>query len=412
MGIVAVVATAQMLVQVGANAVPALLPVFIAEWSLSYTEAGWLTGIYFGAYAASVPILVSLTDRIDPRRIYLTCAALTALAMLSYGLLARGFWTAVPLHALMGIGWAGNYMPGLKMLTDLLRGTNPSRAVSVHAAGVSIGGALSYVMAGKVATWLGWPAVFATGALCASLAFLLVFLGVPAQASSAAATGPARLLDLGPVLRNRSAMAYSLGYMVHSWEMFAFRSWVVAFLTFAAGHTDAASVLLTPATVATLVGMVGVPSTLLGNELAIRYGRRRFIVTVMVLSMVAASTIGFTSISYPLAAVLAVLYSVLIWSDSSTLTAGTLGSALPSHRGRTIALHSTLGYGSGFVSPLVFGAILDWAGGETASGWGFAFGHLALVMIAGPLILTLLRPADLPGDRPSDRRSPAATARP
>ena len=42
----------------------ALLPELFAEWSLSHSDAGWLSGIFFAAYAASVPVLVTLTDRV------------------------------------------------------------------------------------------------------------------------------------------------------------------------------------------------------------------------------------------------------------------------------------------------------------------------------------------------------------
>ena len=42
------------------------------------------------------------------------------------------------------------------------------------------------------------------------------------------------LLDFRPVLANRRALAYVLGYGVHCWELFATRSWLVAFLAFRA----------------------------------------------------------------------------------------------------------------------------------------------------------------------------------
>ena len=49
----------------------ALIPTFAAEWGLSNTDAGWISGIYFAGYVGAVPVLVSLTDRVDPKRIYL-----------------------------------------------------------------------------------------------------------------------------------------------------------------------------------------------------------------------------------------------------------------------------------------------------------------------------------------------------
>src|SRR4249920_2987372 len=65
------IVTAQVLTQIGAFALPALLPGYIERWSLSKTEAGWLVGIFFAAYVPAVPVLLSLTDRVPARRVYL-----------------------------------------------------------------------------------------------------------------------------------------------------------------------------------------------------------------------------------------------------------------------------------------------------------------------------------------------------
>jgi hypothetical protein len=40
---------AQVLTQIGAFALPALLPAYIDRWHLTKTEAGWLVGIFFAA---------------------------------------------------------------------------------------------------------------------------------------------------------------------------------------------------------------------------------------------------------------------------------------------------------------------------------------------------------------------------
>ena len=58
-----------------------------------------------------------------------------------------------------------------------------------------------------------------------------------------------------------------------------------------------------------------------------------------------------------------------------------------------------LGYAGGFVGPLVVGVLLDALGGETVFNWGIAFGHIALVLVIGPLALLILRPKDMAGDR-------------
>ena len=92
--LVAIVCTAQVFVQIGAFYWPALLPQMMRHWSLSNSEAGWITSSFYAAYMLSVPVLVTLTDRIDAKRVYLFGVGCTLVAHLAFGLLADGFWSA------------------------------------------------------------------------------------------------------------------------------------------------------------------------------------------------------------------------------------------------------------------------------------------------------------------------------
>lgn len=116
--LVLLVCLAQTLAQIGAFFWPALLPQLAPQWALSNSAAGWITASFYGAYMLAVPVLVTLTDRIDPKRIYLLGVGLTIVGHLLFGLFADGFWTALGCRALTGIGWAGTYMTGLKLLAD------------------------------------------------------------------------------------------------------------------------------------------------------------------------------------------------------------------------------------------------------------------------------------------------------
>jgi MFS family permease len=148
------------------------------------------------------------------------------------------------------------------------------------------------------------------------------------------------------------------------------------------------------------MGLVGVWASVWGNELSIRLGRRRFILGTMLVSAAMAAVVGFSAaLPYAGTAALVLVYAILIWSDSSSLTAGSAGSAEPGRRGATLAVHSTLGYAGGFVGPLALGATLDLLGGASVLGWGLAFGHVTLVLFAGAIAFVALRPADLAGDR-------------
>jgi predicted MFS family arabinose efflux permease len=399
---VAVVCAAQVLVQIGAFFWPALLPGIMPLWQLSNTEAGWITASFYGAYMLSVPILVTLTDRVDPKRVYLFGVASSVAGHLLFGLLAQGFWSALVLRALSGMGWAGTYMTGLKLLADRVDAKMMSRATAGHAASIGISGALSFATGDFIAALAGWQAAFLSAAASAAVAWVLVGLIVPAQAEQAApARGGQALYDFRPVFRNSSAMAYAIAYCIHTLEMSALRGWGVAFLGYVAVTTGAAAAsVLSPAVVATGLGLIGTFASVAGNEVAIRFGRKRLIVTAMLASVLVGTTIGFIgSMSYALAAALLTVYGIIIWLDSSSLTAGTAGTAEPSRRGATLAVHSMLGYAGGFVGPLLVGWVLDLSGGMSQLGWGMSFLSVAVLMALALITFWVIRPRELDGDR-------------
>ncbi|MBM3645402.1 MAG: MFS transporter [Alphaproteobacteria bacterium] len=398
MRLVIVVCLAQVLVQLGAFFWPALLPGMMPLWNLDNGAAGWITASFYGAYMLAVPVLVTLTDRVPAKRVYLFGVACTVLGHGLFAWLAEGFWSALALRALTGVGWAGTYMTGLKLLADQVDSRAMSRAVTGHAAGIGISGALSFVAADLIADQAGWAAAFAVAAACAAVAWVMVAVAAPTRPSPGAAVG-GRLFDFRPVFANRSAMAYASAYCVHTLEMSALRGWAVVFLGWAA-VTSGGEAWLAPALVATILGLVGTAASVMGNELAIRLGRARFISLVMLIT--AAMAVGIAPLgatSYGIAVAVLTLYSALVWLDSSSLTAGAAGTADPARRGATLAVHSMLGYAGGFVGPIVVGEILDAMGGRTVPGWTAAFGAVAALGLAALLIFRRLRPRDLDGDR-------------
>jgi predicted MFS family arabinose efflux permease len=403
--LVIVVCTAQVFAQLGSYGFPALLPDFMDRWSLDNSQAGTVTAAFYAGYTCAVPILVTLTDRIDPKRVYLFGVACIVISYLSFGFLADGFLGAAICRTLTGIGWAGTYMTGLKMLADRVDGRLMTRAVSWHAAGIGIAGALSYVVSDGLDALIGWRWTFGVLGISAAIAWLAVLCLVPGKRPSGAGARPggARLFDFRPVFRNRSAMAYSIGYCVHTWEMMALKGWAVAFLAFVAIHASTSDVWIPPTAIATIVILVGTATSLAGNEISIRFGRQRLVRTAMAATILLAITMGFYATSSYLAASLFILaYTAFVWLDSSSLTAGSAASADPSRRGATLAIHSMLGYGGGFVGPLALGLVLDWAGGMSPEAWGYAFAHIAGVVLLGRIAFGVLRPRDLPGDRAAD----------
>jgi len=398
--VVALVCTAQVLVQIGAYSWPALLPSMIPLWGLTNSEAGWITGMFYLAYMCAVPILVTSTDRLDARLVYLFGVGCTVGAHLIFGFFAEGFWSALVLRAVAGIGWAGTYMTGLKLLADQVDDKMMSRAVTGHAAGIGIAGAVSFSCAGFVASHYGWQASFVAAGFSAAVAWLLVALWIPHRARTSNAEKPVALFDFRPVLRNRSAIAYSLAYCVHTLEMSAVRGWGVAFLGFVALGAGGADPGVAPAVVMTTLGLIGTAASVLGNEAAIRIGRRKLIGLAMLASIAFAASIGFIGpAAYAIAVGMLVVYGLVIWLDSASLTAGAAGTAEPSRRGATLAVHSTLGYAGGFVGPLIVGYVLDLGGGMSRTSWGLAFLCVAAANAVALAVFWAIKPRGLAGDR-------------
>lgn len=372
---------AEVLSMTGFATYPALLPVLRAEWGLSNAAAGLLSGSFFAGYMAATPLLVGLTDRIDARRIYLLATAVACVGSLAFAFFAHGLWTALFCQALVGAGLAGTYMPGLKVLTDHFRGPYQSRGVAFYTASFGFGTTASLLLAGLLEPVAGWRWVFAAAALGPLVAGPLVFFYFPPVSIKAPEVRATALFDFRPVLRNRPAMGYILGYAAHCWELFGLRSWMPAFFAFSLGLTaSSGNPLFGAAALAAWINLLGPLASIMGNEVAVRRSRSRVVLYTMATSGVLAWVVGFSA-PLPIIIVFALMaiYFLAVMGDSAALTAGLIAAAEPGRRGASMALHSLLGFGAGFVAPLAFGVVLDLSGGEqSVSAWGLAFASLGI----------------------------------
>jgi MFS family permease len=383
--LVGLMCAAEVLAMQGFGAFAALLPELRVLWGLSYASAGWVEGAFQAGYLISVPLLVTLTDRVDARRIFVAAALIGGLASLGFAAFAEGLWSACLFRAVAGVGLAGTFMPGLRLLSDRIEGAGQSRAIAFYTASFSVGASLSVFLAGVIAARYGWRTAFAIPAggaiVAAAIAASLERRGVAANAAG-------RLLDLRPALRNADALSYNLAYACHMWELYGFRAWLVAFLAFCTARAPASLWGLTPATAAAAVLMLGLPASVLGNELALRRGRRPVIAGIMLTSALASLFVGASAL-LPMIATLAVcsLYSMTVSAESASLTAGAVAAAAPGHRGATMAVHTLLGFAAATVGPLAFGIALDLIGGERWLAWAVGFALLGAGPALGPLLL-------------------------
>ena len=351
------------------------------EWHLSNLESGLIASAFFFGYMLAVPLATALTDRVDARKVYLIGGLSATCGLLGMGLLAFNFWTALFFMAINGAGLAGTYMPGLKILSDRIQSGELTRHIAFYTAFFGIGTGFSYLCSGWILSALGWHYVFGIIALGPFTAFLIVLLLIPPlQHEKWKGSIQIRLRDIFPinkwklVLQDKKASGFIFGYTAHSLELFASRSWLVAFFVFCAA-VSGESFLLAATTLAGVINFFGVPASILGNEIALRIGRQKWVCIGMLTSAVLGIALACsTGQSWWLIVTFAVGHAIFIMADSATLTAGLVISAKEDIKGAAMGLHSLMGFGGGMLGPAIFGFVLDISGSRSSqAAWVWAY---------------------------------------
>ena len=392
---VATVCAAEILGLAGFSLVPALLPQFIATWSLSNADAGWLAGMMSGGYMAGVLPLVALTDRMPARTIYLACSALSALSCfgiaLSDGVPAALIWRAVG-----GVALAGMYMPGLRALTDGMAGARRARAAAWYTSSFTLGSSLSFLLGQAGLAW-GWRIAFLVGGVLGGIGVLLAWAGLPRMKFETPTERVRATPGLGRTLSDPGVLVLIIGYAATIWGTAGLRQWIVVFLAFCLANQGSSvtqdwSILA----IGALIGLLGVPAGLCGNELSLRLGLRATAMGVFLVSVVVNALFGFAAI-LPYGAVVAIAMAAgfVVQGNFSNLTSGVLAVAAPGRRGATVAVYSCIGFAGGFLGTVLFGIALDCFGGTTQlAAWVVAFGICAVACLVGG-IATAFLPHDL-----------------
>lgn len=361
------------------SVVPALLPQFIEAWSLSGTEAGWLSGSLFAGYMLGVIPLVTLTDRASARTIYLLSSALGAASSMGVALSAD-LSSALVFRALGGIALAGTYMPGLRALTETADGRRRSRIAALYTSAFTVGTAVSFLLGEAGVIW-GWRAPFVVSGVAGGASLAIAWAALPHPVSQP--SPQARAFPLRAALQNRNTVLLMIAYAATIWGAVGLRQWIVLFLSFCAGDPTASD--WTMLTIASLISLLGVPAGLLGVEIAIRRGLRVAATLIFLGAAIVTGLFGFSAM-LPLraAAVAALAASFVAQGTFSNLTSGLLAVVLPRYAGISMALYSCIGFAGGFIGNVVFGAALDRFGGATQHrAWIICFAACGLAFLVG-----------------------------
>ncbi|MGH2498639.1 MAG: MFS transporter, partial [Candidatus Limnocylindria bacterium] len=171
-----VLGAALALVLLPSNLPAAALPLLGAEWSASSAALGWIVSAYQLGYTVAVPIVLPLTDRFSALRIVAISAAVTAVASALFPLLAHDALVGSLLRIAAGMGLAGIYMPGVRLVAASARAERRGLAIGAYVAAFYLGTALSFLVAGLLLP-LGWRVAGLLITLPALLALPLAFAG-------------------------------------------------------------------------------------------------------------------------------------------------------------------------------------------------------------------------------------------
>jgi MFS family permease len=360
----------------------AALPVLQKEWGMSAVQAGAVSSGFQIGYGISLLFISTLADRFGSKRMYLGSMITGALFTALFAVLARSYLSALILYALVALFIGGSYTTGLMILTDRYPARRRGMATGVYIASSSFGYMVSLVLSGFALPLGGYRLSFYVACAATVLGAVFSLLTLSGIVVPITPRQPPQSFAK-EVLSNKPAMLLITAYTFHAWELLGMWAWAPAFLAAClirggAGELDAAG---HGAYLMAIFHMAGIVASFSMGSLSDRLGRARVILALAAFSVLCSFTFGWSvEWPFPLVMALGVFYTFTAIGDSPVLSVALTEVVNPSYLGSAFAMRSALGFGVGAMSPVIFGAILDWTntGRQDFTTWGWAFVSLGI----------------------------------
>ncbi|HET8577716.1 MAG TPA: MFS transporter [Methylomirabilota bacterium] len=258
-----------------------LIPTFIGDLGISYVAAGTIMTAYFWTYAAvQVPVGL-LSDRLGARRVMLVFTSLLVLGVVAFTL-GRTYAQSLLARCLIGLGTAGVWLPGLRLINEWFPPGERGRATGLFSAGGGIGGTTALLAIPLLSERLGWRWGYAVLLVPVLVTLLLVFLlirpSIPPSARPASAIGAAPggaaarspFAALARVLRAPAIWPFNISVLLSYGAYISLITWLPTFLVHDEGLSRSMAGLVTA-----LITAGTIVSWPLAGLIADRLGRRK-----------------------------------------------------------------------------------------------------------------------------------------
>ncbi|MEB1806748.1 MAG: MFS transporter [Bacillaceae bacterium] len=363
----------------------AVLPVVESEWGLTSTQSGVIIACFHLGYVIAILFYSFMSDKYDPKQSFVYGALIAGTAGILLSFFAQGFWSTLILRTISGIGIAGIYVPGMRIISQLFPSHERGKALGVFVGSLVIGSGFSLLVSGVFIEKIGWQGVvFITSSFCLIASLIAFFVKVPPMPSS---NGSAFNLKKIKNVFKKPNLLVNGGYAGHCWELYAMWAWIGPFLVYyflQQGFEQEAAIRFGNIAGA-LVIMIGGIATYIGGRVSDAIGRVRAATFFLIISIFCSIAIGW-SVQLPiiLMLLLAVVYGFTIVADSPIYNVSITEVSDPDVIALALGVQSVLGFTVTIFSPIVFGYFLD------QFNWGMAFTVIGIVTIIAPICMLLL----------------------
>ena len=364
----------------------AVLPILQPLWNLTATQTGLIVAAFQLGYVISVLICSFFSDTHSPQKIFILGGLVSGISSLAFVLLANGFFSALILRFIVGIGMGGVFVPGVKIVSTVFPPEQRGKVVGLTVSAMALGSGVSIFYSGVFIVWFSWQALMICTACGAILGSWAVYrLGeLPIPTSKLAVS-----LALFKKLLNKPTLLINASYIGHMWELYTVWPWIGPFMVFvfATQGYDLKEAAMYGNTLGGISIIVGAIATWIGGKLSDIYGRTKMIAVFLVGSTIISFAIGWMiHVPVGILTIVVIAYGFLVVGDSPILTATVADLSEPEIMGFTLGIQSVVGYGITIISPAVFGIVLD-----TTLSWGWAFVSLGIGAAFGVVALFALR---------------------